>query len=134
MVYSARLSGFKTHVEAALGDCDKLIECVQSGTTKKDVLLAFIQQVRPFITLECQLDQFVRDQTLMVEALPQPADGQDDSSIVHKIELIKYHLHQTIAYIDAIAALIEHTEKPLPQELGASLDALVTTAQALFVS
>ena len=127
LVYTARLSSIKTHVEAALGDCDKLIDCVKSGMTKKDVLLAFIQQVRPFIALECQLELFVQDQALVIEALPQPAESEEDS-IVHKIELIKYHLCQTMAYIDAIATFIARAEKPLTKELNDMLDSLVTTA------
>jgi len=130
LVYMARLRAFTMRLQDAMGDCDKLIESVQNGTTKRDVLVSFIQQVRPFIALERQLNTFTQEHGISITDLPLPAGDAD--SILVKIQLVKYHLKQNLAYIEAIVDHVASAPKPLPKSLSSSIDSLIGTAEALF--
>jgi len=130
VVYTARLKSFESRLHDALVGCDDLIKTVENGTTKRDVLVSFIRQVRPFITLERHLHQFIQDQKITIEDTPLPTGDAD--SILTKIQLVKYHLSQSVAYIEGIVNYVGPLPKPVPADLLSSLDTLVATAEALF--
>jgi len=132
LVYMARLRAFTMRLDEAMADCDKLIESVEKGTTKRDVLVSFIQQVRPFLTLERQLFQFTQEQKIKLPETTPPKGDAD--SILMKIQLVKFHLNQNMVYLDSIVEYIVSAPKPFPKALSSSIDSLISTAEALFDS
>ena len=128
-VLAARLQGCCARIEHALADCDKLAADIEHGAARKDTLVAFVAQVRPFTALERHLCDFVHAQGIAVAPVPAPADASD--GIAGTVQVLRYHMAQSRAHLDAVVAHVAAAPRPLAPALVAALDALVASSEAL---
>ena len=124
----ARLRGYSERLARALAECEQLVADIEGGTARRDALAAFVAQVRPFVALERQLCAVVQQQHIAAPAVAALAPGS--TGIARTVRVLQYHLAQSRAHLDAVAAHVAAAPKPLAPELAAALAALVASSEA----
>ena len=127
---TVQLQGCGTRLERLLADCDGLTEAAARGDVQRDALMALVSQARPLAALEHALDAFVAQQHVAVPPVPVPEGHKDDSceSLAGMLGVLRYHLAQSRARLDAVVAHIAAAPRPLAPELSAALDTLISSS------
>ena len=132
LLFSMRLQTLQVRIAENREKGTRLVSAFSSGSSVDQAdLTGFIQEVRPVITLERQLAQFLTRWHISKQTPPQPQG--DGTTMQSKLEMVMFHLADTAAAIQAVLAyLLAAPADSLPQDFVDAMDELLTNTESLY--